>query len=832
MATPRQVPLPGCWSLLGGRAPALAAGPRVSWDDVQALHLQVVGETSAPLYVVSLTAEGALLTYAQPGERAIDRVRPPLLPAYVLPPAPGGFCDRGAESRIVQPALVGGGFVMLQGPHGIGKTAFVSHIMQDLSTGDFPDGMVYLSARGETYGDLLQELLESLFEIDGLVAITEEEFQRYMAGKRALIAIDDADDYNQSEIEALGQVAPDSAILVAGRNLPPSGAAGVPLRGLPDGDAVALFQQHWGPVPPQDLPLVEDVCRALGNMPLPISRIARAASSQNVPLTQVLQQALPPTLQSDPVRQAFEFVATGLSNDEQQVLGGLVAASGASAEAGSVSAITSLPLDLVQDCLDSLEQEELVSVSAGRYRLDQAFRPHVRDAWTTSAMETQAADYYRRQAHHLTGPFKDPDEDNVVAALEYWFQRSQWAAVLEIAEAMELYLASTGRWGHWRKALELAWRAAVELGRADAEAKIQNQLGVISAAQGDGKTASQFFEGALGLWKRLGNHAGITIAGWNAGQNLWNTMHASRRSAPRILTALLLAAVLIVLLTILWTLAVRPTPEIELTLAAGCDKTYHPGETLDIAIWSSVRGELEIRALDPLGREEYLFGESIRADQEIRRQEAVPSLGGNWRLVAYLNDDDAVDQCGFAVDPETTVLYDFLSEAAGADWMVYSPVQGTLAWCDSSTLRLGFACWREDVILEDGNVAWRVLETRPPLAPGGQVRGGYDLSALTLQPGDRFAARVGFLKGCTQGSVTFSVRYANGGSGSLAQTLAAISDRCDTTRAAAGDSIKSWWVPLPYDLNPKRLYLEVEAGPSSTADQPVWIEAQIERPKQ
>lgn len=830
MAAPQQVPLPGCWSLLTGRIPSQATGSGVSWDDVQALNLPTIGEISTPLYVVALTEEGALLKHARPGQRAADRVSAPLVPARALPPVPGGFRDRDAELRILRPALSGGRFVVLQGPPGIGKTELIRHIMHDLSPNDFPAGMVYLSARGETYRDLLQELFESLFELNGSVLITEEEFGRRMAGRRALIAIDDADDLGPRAVEALAQVVPDSAILVAARSLLATGALSIPLRGLPGDEAVALFEQHWEAVTAQELPLVEDICTALGNVPLAIISTAKAASSQNLPLTQVVQQVQPAPVQSDPVRQAFAFVAGGLSDDEKQVLGGLVAADGLTAGDEAISAITGLPLDLVRHCLDALEQEGLVSISAGRYRMDEAFARQAQSDWTTGAMESRAADYYRRQAHHLTGPFKDPDEDNVMAALEFYFQRGAWIQVGQIANALEPYLAMTGRWEHWRMALDRAWRGAREQQDVDAEARIQNQLGVLSAAQGARVEASRFFDGALGHWRRFGSTVGSTLAGWNGDQNLWNTAHALRRSAPHTLVALLLAAVLVILLVILARLALRPPPEVTLTLVAGCDRTYHPGDTLDISVWSNVSGDVELRWVDPFSREDHLFRERIQAEQEIRKEWPAPAIGGNWLLAAYLNDGQAVDHCSFAIDPETTVLYDFVREASAAEWIVYSPAQQSLTWTDSSTLPLGFAGWREDVILEDGRVVGRVLETRPPLAPGGEVWGRYDLSAVTLQPGDRFAARVGFLKGCRSGSVTYSIRYDSGDPDAPIRALASQTDACDGPDVPPEERIKVWRIPIPHNLAATRFYLEVEAGLSPVGDQPAWIEARIERP--
>lgn len=140
----------------------------------------------------------------------------------------------------------------------------------------------------------------------------------------------------------------------------------------------------------------------------------------------------------------------------------------------------------------------------------------------------------------------------------------------------------------------------------------------------------------------------------------------------------------------------------------------------------------------------------------------------------------------------------------------------------------GFALWRYNATLEDGSrPPARVLETHPTWVNNGAIWGEYSLIApipITFQQGDRFVARVGFLKGATQGKVTFKVSLWNGDPDSSSVILASMPDQYDK-------KVRDWTVPLDVLAGESGyFYLTVDAGSTSTQDWAVWVEARLERP--
>ena len=260
----------------------------------------------------------------------------------------------------------------------------------------FPDGMVYVSGRHQTYEDLLQDLFESFFEIDGHIKVTEDEFRRYLVNKRALIAVDDANNLREGETEALAQAMPQSGILIAGRQPQVWQGVAVALRGLPKEQGAAPFERHWGQVSTRDRPVVEGICEALDNMPLSIIKTATTIIQHHVPLVQVLRQVQSPAAGYDPVGQAFGLVADRLSAKERRVLGAIAASSEARVDLEELQRISALSVVEIAHHLDSLKQVGLVQKDDSRYSLDNGFVPYVQAHWTDQEMK-------------IRGPFSPPE---------------------------------------------------------------------------------------------------------------------------------------------------------------------------------------------------------------------------------------------------------------------------------------------------------------------------------------------------------------------------------------------------------------------------------------
>ena len=681
---------------------------RVQWQEVQ----QVLGgQHLAPVwvnqYVVSIgDLHGGVVNIAPRGQQAGDRVRPRPQPPRILPPTVAGFLDRESEQGQVGAALARRQAVDLHGPDGMGKTALIGQVMQTQLPGAYDQGTVYLSAGHETREDLLQELFESFYETDGTVKATENLLRRYMVGKRALIAVDDANHLAEGEAEDLIRAVPQCAVLIAGRKPQVWSGVSVALARLPEQQALALFEQRYGRLTAEDQPVVKAICGALGNMPLAIVKTATVAAQQRLPLAQVLLQVQPPAGQRDPVGQAFQVVAGRLSAEERRVLGGLAAPGGRTVEQEALPAITGLTPEQVSQALAHLQQMGLVYANSPRYSLDDAFRPYIRGAFAGEGMRARAADHYLQQAPRLRGRPRDPDERNVMAALDYYYQQRRWGEVVWIARAVDRYLATTGRWGQWRQRLEQARQAARELGDRAAEAWAQNQLGVIALGAGNMAAAAGFFQAALALWQALGDRAGMTIARWNL-QILAAVPPTPPRKAkpgkaaaggggltlPIVLAAVLAVILVIGVLVIPWgppTATVTPshtprtptitpshtprTPTItptatvtpshtpttpvprslvQIELGKGCGLSYPPCQGFAVRLQANRSGLVEVYRVSPAGEREFLFDVGVTAGEITTRDWKIPRSAGDWVLEADLNGGQARSRCAFRVEPES-----------------------------------------------------------------------------------------------------------------------------------------------------------------------------------
>jgi hypothetical protein len=181
--------------------------------------------------------------------------------------------------------------------------------------------------------------------------------------------------------------------------------------------------------------------------------------------------------------------------------------------------------------------------------------------------------------------------------------------------------------------------------------------------------------------------------------------------------------------------------------------------------------------------------------------------------------------------PTPVVLYDFVEMAPKAQWTGYAPSGPTwysLKFSSEDTDPQGFALWRYNATLEDGSrPSARVLETHPAWVNNGEIQGKYSLIApipITFQQGDRFVARVGFLKGATQGNVTFKISFWNGDPDSSPVILSSMTDLYD-------NKVKDWTVLLNgLARESGYFYLIVDADSTSTQDWAVWVKARLERP--
>jgi hypothetical protein len=122
-----------------------------------------------------------------------------------------------------------------------------------------------------------------------------------------------------------------------------------------------------------------------------------------------------------------------------------------------------------------------------------------------------------------------------------------------------------------------------------------------------------------------------------------------------------------------------------------------------------------------------------------------PSECGDYKVTVTVSDGKGGEDSK-SEDIYVHFYYDLLERAPGADWYNSSGDHGL--WNVGIDDSRGFACYRTNITLEDGNTYPKVLETHPEWESYGIIKGLYS-DLITIPEGARFKAEIGFIKGAT-----------------------------------------------------------------------------------
>jgi hypothetical protein len=163
------------------------------------------------------------------------------------------------------------------------------------------------------------------------------------------------------------------------------------------------------------------------------------------------------------------------------------------------------------------------------------------------------------------------------------------------------------------------------------------------------------------------------------------------------------------------------------------------------------------------------------------------------------------------------MAYDFFENASSADWWSGPAPLIDLTYPASGDEKEGFVGPRGGRTLEDGSKApTKTLENHPKWVDNGWISGRFP--AYTVQPGDHFRARVGFLEGAHAGDVIFKVAPYG-----------------ERPLYSGGKSYNGSLISIDIDLSglvgrKVEFILNVDAHGSSGQDWAVWVDPRIERP--
>jgi len=197
-----------------------------------------------------------------------------------------------------------------------------------------------------------------------------------------------------------------------------------------------------------------------------------------------------------------------------------------------------------------------------------------------------------------------------------------------------------------------------------------------------------------------------------------------------------------------------------------------------------------------------------------------PSTYGNYTISVTVSDGKGGEDSKSA-DVDVHFLYDLLEKAPGAYWV--SGAGGPL-WDVGLSDNRGFACYRTNIKLEDGNTYSKVLETHPQWVNDGWISGAYpNLSnTITIPDGAKFTAKVGFIKVATAtDGVYFRVRFYDGSTWYYITSYSG-------THATNDGGLNNFNIDLSSIVGKTgQIFLQVAAAGTSTQDWAVWVNPQI-----
>jgi hypothetical protein len=194
-------------------------------------------------------------------------------------------------------------------------------------------------------------------------------------------------------------------------------------------------------------------------------------------------------------------------------------------------------------------------------------------------------------------------------------------------------------------------------------------------------------------------------------------------------------------------------------------------------------------------------------------KDVCPTEVATYTLKVNLNDGTSASRILVVNVTSGVLMYSFANNAPLVRW--YNDLTDTMAYGGLDTDSRGFALNRDGQALEDSSLQLKVIETHPRWTTGGTISGDFNVP-VTVESGDRFRTRIGFLNGATSGSVTLRVLFKGIVVG-------------ETTKAYDG-TLKDWNINLSGYVGQTGMFtIEAIGTPTATQAWICWINPRIER---
>ncbi len=474
----------------------------------------ISGQVAVGKYIIMVgDVSGGVVNIALPEEKPVVTPRP--TPVDLRPRRFRGLLDRKDETQTAQQAIATGQILSFYGVTGIGKTSLLRQMAYDPVTADFPDGVVYLSARDVPVRDLLQALFDAFYESDIHYVPTETAARNYLRDKRALILLDDAN-LHPDETDWLLDMAPNCEFVFAGKELSLWGE-GITrqVRGLPLADATALFVQAVGrPLSNEEIKLATQLVAALKGHPLSILQAAALVQEDDHQLHTLIQQVTQEETSPQPV--VASLLLTNRTPEEQQVLAALSAVGGHPLHPTHLAAISRVTN--LTETLNELVQRQLVIRTTNGFALPDDVAMHLAQTWQLTRWREQALRYLGQWLTEQPHPSLLEilgQKEILLDVLQWGVKNGRFAQTLPLIRPLESALQLTGQWETWNNLLQMVEKAAAIAGDQVMRAWAWHEIGSRALVLGQKNEARRWLVRALRTRQALGDQLGAAVSRHN-----------------------------------------------------------------------------------------------------------------------------------------------------------------------------------------------------------------------------------------------------------------------------------------------------------------------------
>ncbi|MFL5801663.1 MAG: CHAT domain-containing protein [Roseiflexaceae bacterium] len=515
--------------------------------DIPGAIVAVLGEGYARVTISS--AAGTLLGAARPPaiERLAHAPRPPR--------PPRGFRDREEEQQELLPELEPGRGAWLRGPPGSGRSALLRQAANSAAARALPDGILYINEQIEpsSLDDIAQGLFSAFYASDTTVRVAPELARTYLGGLRALFMLDRLP-LNSDELVELADILAGGAMLITADGAAPDTLLELALGGLPRAEAVALCaaEMHLSIVVPQIASLLDRLCAALGDLPLPLLLAGRLVQKGLAPLERLVAVLDEMADEREPLTRAARLALATLNDDELATLAALARVGGLDAATDAITAISQIPPERLAQALERLCDLRLVEGGGDRYAIATLALRRILDRQLKHGTQRQraAAFFAGAVALHIGDlGWLATEFSNLTAAIETSLTGGEAVQAGALARALQPLPVLRGYWGGWSRLIDWAEQAARAAGDRALEAWALHERGTRAGLLGDGTLAAASLDQARRLREALGDQTGAVASAHNlAHLGLLPPAAAISPHPPAALTRGLLAAVLLLLI--------------------------------------------------------------------------------------------------------------------------------------------------------------------------------------------------------------------------------------------------------------------------------------------